>query len=74
MIPFQEGMGERSHKKHNQFLPVSLQFRKNYPQCQICHVAVGFSDTPLEQFFPLVQPVKCEISLIWIAVLHNAFA
>ena len=34
-------------------------------------VAVRFSDTLLKLFFPLVQPVECEISFIWIGVLRR---
>ena len=69
MLPFQEGMGEMSHKQQNLILTSSLQFRKNY-QCPLRRVAVRFSDTLLKQFFPLVQLVNCEISFIWIGVLR----
>ena len=34
-------------------------------------VVARFNDTLLEQLFPLVQPVNCEISFIWIAVLRS---
>ena len=50
MLPFQEGMGEMSHKQQNLVLTSSLQFRKNY-QNSLRRVAVRFSDTLLEHFF-----------------------
>ena len=34
-------------------------------------VVARFNDTLLEQLFPVVQPVNCEISFIWIAVLRR---
>ena len=48
----------------------SYQFLKN-DQCPLCRVAVRFSGTLLEQFFPLVQPVNYEFSFTWIAVLQR---
>ena len=69
-VTIQEGMGEMSHKQQNLVLTSSLQFRKNY-QSSLRRVAVRFGDRLLKQFFPLVQLVNCEISIIWMAVLRR---
>ena len=59
----------KNHKQLHSY-NTSLQFRKNY-QCLLCSVAVRFSDTPSTRaiVFPVVRPVNCGISFIWIAVL-----
>ena len=66
---------ERNELQATKVILNSCQFaiRKNY-QCPLRSVAVRFSDTLLEQFFPLVnsvKPVNCEISSIWIAALQR---
>ena len=67
----QEGLGEMSHNKtESNTYHTSLQFRKNYHR-SLRSAALRFSDTLFEQFFPLVQPVSCKISFIWIAVLRR---
>ena len=63
MLSFQEGMGEMSHKQQNLIL-TSLQFGKNY-QCPLRRFAVGFSDTLLKKFFPLVQRKLSSDRPIW---------
>ena len=62
-------MVEMSQKTQNLIL-IRLQIRKKY-QCPLVALQLDLATLCWSNFFPLVQPVKCEISFIWIAVLQR---
>ena len=53
ILLLRNGPSESLISKHNLIL-TSLQYRKNY-QCPLCHIAVRFNDTLLEQFYTSFQ-------------------